>query len=335
MLVRGKILLLIFLFFILFPVVSQETGQSNNPVDFYLVSIMETAFSGELRWRPDWPADIPPDGFMFPKGSALEIIELSNEEQKFTVKKGSDGCLVHFPFFTENGCLQVEVSYTETGALQNISILIENYTWQDGDAEDTSEEKKWIITFPDNFLPYSELSPGGSFAPITASCDDLDFYIFIFESPGFLTETWYDSEGNMLAFCKALINREKNWFIRSLQIHNESGFSFIDYYFDSNGNVSEIRFPGRAFSAQYTNSCPLYWQTPEFQYALQWDSNGFLRAVRAAGLEEKIEYRYEYEGDTGDWIKRQETAYFVNSNLLVPNPAYSRGTWNRRVLFFD
>lgn len=374
---RGAVCFLLLFLLIALPAVSQDTASSKDAAskdaassgddgsktgpDFFLLPILETVFSGELRWRPDWPDDIPPDAFSLSRESpSLEekpqVIEISNDDFKFAVRRNSDGRLVEFPLFLENGYAKVEAAYAETGALVNmqVSFFAAQNPSEDGaspkDGADSSavkdpsaiddpsaaEGKIWNIEFPAGFLPYSELSPGGSFPPIKITSEESDFYLFIFESASFLTETWYDSESEMLVFCKANVSRgNHSWRVRSLQIHDESGVRFIDYNFDSYGNTTGVRFQDKNFSALYREDRPVYWQTPGLRYELQWDTRGGLTVVKAAGESEDLnaEYRYEYEMDNGNWVKRLETALKDKFGLLTPQPSFSRGVWNRRIDF--
>jgi len=326
---------------VVYPAVSQEEITDEPPeqsasLDFFFVQILETVFSGDVRWRPDWPADIPPDAFLIRQGDRLPaVIELSNETENFIVRRDSEGRLLEFPFFYEGGYAKVQAVYAASGALRNMSLTLENLSQQDEESQ--GEEETWDITFPPDFLPYSELSLGGSFPPLAVNSGDSVFFVFIFESPVFLTETWYNSDGNMLAYCKAPVNVEHGkWRIRSLQIHDAGGTRFTDYFFDSFGNVTEINLEDRVFSAFIRDRRPGFWQRDGFQYDLKWDTQGILTMIRATGADDGLftEYRYGYEEDTsGSWIRRQETAYTIQFELLASQPSYSRGIWNRRIEF--
>jgi hypothetical protein len=340
---RKAVLSLLLFLLIAFPAVSQNTASQNKAAqkpadaktadakagpDFFLLPVLETVFSGELRWRPDWPADIPPDGFSVKR--QFQLIELYNDDVNLTVRRGREGRLVEFPFFTEDGYAKVQVQYASlnNGALQKMTVSL----FQGDDA------KIWDITFPADFLPYSDFSPGGSFAPLKVTCDEDIYHVFIFESPAFLTETWYNDEGEMLVFCKASVNIiEKKWRVRSLQIYMGEDISFEDYFFDSYGNVSEVRSEDKTFSALLRDNRPSYWQCPDLSYEFNWDTQGILTIVKASGEADdaSVEYRYEYETDaSGSWVKRQETA-LSGSNLIVPMPSLSRGIWNRRITYGD
>jgi hypothetical protein len=314
-------------------------------IDFYLIPILEAAFSGNVYWRPDWPQDIPPDSFFIQRENEVpEEIELFNNINKFIIKRDNEGRLVEFPFFMADGYIRVKAVYADTGALHAMSASFFPSDVPFEIQADQTEDKIWDIEFPDGFIPYSDFSPGGTFLPVKTGCGDSVFYVFFFESPDFFSETWYDSEGNFLSFCKALVDRNKSvsactWRIRSLQIHGLASPRFEDYFFDSNGNITEIRLSEKSFQAVYRNGRPCYWRYQDgHQYELHWDTQGFLtniRTVEKAG-ESYIEYRYEYELDTsGDWINRMETAFRTQTDLLVPAPSYSRGTWNRRIRFFE
>jgi hypothetical protein len=352
---RRNTAFLILLLFIAYPAVSQdvvvqETVTDEKVNDFLLIPILETAFSGVLRWRPDWPPDIPPDGFsLLEENIPPEIIELSNGEMKFFVKRDREGRLVEFPFFLTDGYAAVEISYAWTGAVKEMSVIFfsgetdEADTETEGDFSQSdsaqSDQKLWNIIFPDDFLPYSEFSPGGSFPPLTIFQDEEVYSVFIFESPGFLTEAWYDGEGEMLLFCEALVDHEDaGWRVRSLQVHDSDGLRFVDYNFDSGGNTTEVQIEDNTFSAVYRGSRPVSWQLPDLRYELQWDTQGTLTVVKAAGetVDLVTEYRYEYERDiAGNWLKRRETAYGDRFGVLAPYLPGNRGTWERRIVFFE
>lgn len=328
---------------IVYPAVSQEAAEDEPPEqndsrDFFLVQILETAFSGDVSWRPDWPADIPPDAFLIRQGDRLPaVIELSNETENFVVRRNDEGQLLEFPFFYEGGYAKVQTVYTASGALRNMSVTLKNLSQQDEDEESQGEEETLDIAFPPDFLPYSDLSPGGSFPPLTVNSGDSVFFVYIFESPLFLTETWYTEDGDMSVYCKASVNVENGkWRIRSLQVHDAGGTRFTDYFFDSYGNVTEVSFQDRVFSAFFTDSGPNFWQQDGSQYDLQWDTQGILTIIKATADDGLFtEYRYGYEEDTsGNWVKRQETAYTIQfDDLLAPQPSSSRGIWNRRIVY--
>ncbi|MDR0444461.1 MAG: hypothetical protein LBH44_13765 [Treponema sp.] len=337
-----KVLAFLTFIFLSYAVVSQtleiqDAEAPKKPLIFSILPIIETAFSGELSWRPDWPLDIPPDAF-FPIGKNKEpgTLELYNVSVNYKVKRDDNNRLVEYPFFLPDECVKIEMAYASNGALLNMIISFDEKETTETDDESQNENKKTFnVKFPENFMPYTDLSPGGSFPPVEISSGDDIFYVFFFESPAFLTETWYDSEGVFLSFNKALVNRDNSaWRIWSLQMHNAGDTLIDDYYFDSSGNVTEIRRQDRRFSAVYGNGLPRFWQCPDFRSELQWDTQGFLTAVKTTGetTDANIDYTYEYKRDeAGGWSERQETAFVSRFDLSIPEPTYSRGIWYRKI----
>lgn len=316
--------------------IEDEDEQEREGYSFLLIPILETVSSGNVKWRPDWPSDFPPDAFLVRQGSRLpEVIELSNGEERFTVRRDREGRLLEFPFFQADGYAKVQTSYAANGALRSMNITINNYETEESTEE--SAEETWHVTFSEGFFPYSDLSLGGAFPAIRVNTGDTDYYVYLFESTFFLTETWYDTNGNMLVFCRASTYVEnKAWRIRSLQINDGAETQFVEYHSDSSGNVTEINCEDTVFSAVFRESLPSYWQQNGFKNRLLWDTQGILTLMNISGENDDFyaEYRYGYENDSfGNWIKRQEIAYAVQSDLLAPQPFFSRGVWNRRIVF--
>ena len=364
------IVFLIFFLFPLFSITAQNAAQSTaqdtaqgaaqdsenagNPVDFFLIPVLETVFSGDVRWRPDWPQNIPPDSFyLLNEKKREQRMEISSDDLKLSVRRDGKGRLLEFPFFPGDGYAAVKASYAETGAVTRMSVSISKFSQQNDDANsdanngaDSSadnEGKTWEIFFPRDFLPYSDLSLGGSFPPVKAVSDDDVFLIFIFETQSYLTETWYSmpqsdassedggGEAEMVVFCKALVEKENGWRVTSLQIHDERGVNFEDYYFDSDGNATELQIQDKKYSALYRDKRPVYWNRDSVQYELQWDTRGILNIVKTLEVPEDqyAEYRYEYERNSGgEWTKRKSAVYKSQYGLLSPQFG---NEWNRRI----
>jgi len=314
---------------------TQDEQKDGDAWDFFLLPLLETVFSGNINWCPDWPADIPPDAFLTDGNRKARIIELSNEADTFLLRRNSEGRLLEFPFFYKYGYAKVTAVYSASGCVSAMTVSIKNFASQDGGEQ--AEEETWDINFSADFLPYSELSTGGSFPPVTVTSGDTVYFVFFFESPAFLTETWYDKDGNMLVFCKAPVYVENGaWRITSMQIFESPDPRFIDYFYDSYGNISQVHSDDSVLSAIFTENRPVFWQDTDLQYEFQWDNRRVLSVTRASGETEDLftEYRYEYQFDSfGNWIKRSETAYRIQFGLLTPQPLYSRGAWNRRIVF--
>jgi len=337
-----KLFLLILFPFLVFPVYSQDEDSQSSQPDILLIPILETVFCNNIRWNPYWPSEIPPDSFLINKVEKQpDVIELYNDTDKYTVRRDEQGRLVEFPFFLSDGYAEIQAEYAPTGALKNLGITkYSSAPVQDDDSSDNAADTagtKINIVFPDDFLPYSEFSPGGTFPALMAALDETSFFVFIFESPLFLSETWYDAEGNMSVFSKASVFVDNGlWRIKSLQIHNNAGISNLDYFHDSYGNITEIRGEDSVVSALYKDNRPSYQKDSELQYEFKWDTHGSLTTVKTTGADNAFyaEYRYGYENDDiGNWISRQETAYTIQLELLAPNQSYSRGIWNRRIVY--
>ena len=98
-------LLLVLFFSCLSSVYSQEAGYSNqsSTKDFFLLPILEVLFSRNVKWRPDWHPDIPPDAFIIPERNGwYEQIEISNGDAAFNVRYDRMGRLLEFPFFYQD-----------------------------------------------------------------------------------------------------------------------------------------------------------------------------------------------------------------------------------------
>jgi len=306
--------------------VANETAETGyGPVEFYLLPLIEATFSGNLPWRPNWPANIPPDAFSLSNGEKIPLnITLSNNITSLNFTRNNDGRLSSFPFFLPDRYLKVEASFSESGALQNMNITCQAI---------------WNIEFPAGFFPFSEISPGGAFPMITVNRDDSTFFVFIFESPAFLTETWYDYQGNLIGFARAAItreNRERNiWRIRSMQIRDALGIHEEEIFHDSAGNISEIRSRAGVFSAFFRGSRPVFWQPQEgLHYDLQWDGRGLLvrKSITRETPGQPHEYRYIYELDNlGNWTSRSVIEMIDVFGLLVPRPSYEENFWAREI----
>jgi hypothetical protein len=320
-------------------------GEEGAAPFFPLLPLLETAVSGELRWRPDWPPEIPPDAFSpaglnSPQSEVLREIILAGGAGTFTLRRDDAGRLRGFPFFFRGMSLQAEFEYGRSDDIKSIGVFV-------------SGEEPWLFEFPEGFLPC-----GGSAvsSPIKASRGGVVFQVFFFESAGFLSETWYDGEGNFLAYYKAEISRTpSSWRIRSLEKRGPGGVSIEDRFFDSEGNITELSSPEGSFTALYRLKRPLYWEQTNraaadtvadalpdaaeqtagaaISFILQWDERGFLTLMKYARANEGniAECRYEYEEDTrGNWIKRQALSMRADFGLLIPGAGLP---WSRQITY--
>jgi hypothetical protein len=278
--------------------VSAQTGNAAPaPAVFSLIPLLEAAFNGELCWRPDWPADIPVDGFALSSEKPAPLgITLSNGLETYTFQRNAQGRLVEFPCFSQDLFLQVKAAYGVSGEIlsMNVNVVVAaggivaagGGGAGGGGADGGLTDQTWDFEFPSGLLLYDDNSPDGTFPPIKVTSGEAVFFVVLFESPALLSETWYDEAGNMLAYFKAPVRRENGrWMTLSLQTWDGEGTRSGEYAFDSYGNISEVRSPGGRFSALYRDKRPRCWEqqpagTEEIPTAprmtLQWDEQGLL-----------------------------------------------------------
>jgi hypothetical protein len=334
-----------------------EAGASaeapSGPALFSLLPLIEAACNGELRWRPDWPGHFPPDAFILsgetsaaPRRSVIMVLDDGDEPYRFS--RDRSGRLEEFPFFAPNAVLRVSAGYGPSGGIARMSVGVTAPAAVSEAAGDESPETRWEIEFPPDFFPYGGASPGGVFPPLRVSQGEDFFFVFLFESPVFLSETWYDGEGELLAHFKAAVYRENGfWRIRSLQTWDGQGPRVADYFFDSGGNITGVRSPEGDFQALYRDGRPRYWERrpadsdsgeteSSVRYSLQWDEPGLLRVLKTespAGEEAPAEYRYEYRrDDAGNWVSRQDIAIINRFGVFAPRPDRA---WTRRISFVE
>jgi hypothetical protein len=349
------------------PVPSETPGAALNPAFFPLIPLLEAAFGGELRWRPDWPVDFPTDGFSISppgrgaRGESFSLL-ISNETESFSFRRDGAGRLTEFPCFLPEGHLRVKAVYDGSGAMLGMSVGAvvpaapggDESGPADGEAPDDTAVQTWEVEFPPDFLPYGVSSPGGTFPPVRVSLDDAVFAVVLHESPAFFSETWYDAEGTLLAFHRFTIRAENgSWRVQSLQTWDGDGARSGEYAFDGGGNITEVNSPGGRFSALYRDRRPRYWERrpaapsgedrqDTARFALQWDERGLLRGLRsdppegafpAAEAAPPLEYRYEYGLDAaGNWIKRQDFAVINTFGVFVSRPGR---IWTRYISFTE
>jgi hypothetical protein len=304
-------------------------GEQTAAVRFSLIPLVEAALNGELRWRPDWPSDFPPDGFSPAGGQAGPLsIELSDGGEQFNFRRDNAGRLVEFPYFWDGAWLRVTVSYYASGEIMEMNIGV------GADAE------PWQIAFPAGAVSFGAAAPA-----VTAAGGGAAFFVFFVLGGASLSETWYDASGSMLAYYRAGLRPEDDrWRVSSLQSWGEEGVSAVEYFFDSGGNITEIRSLGGAYSALYQDSRPVYWKRqpgasgetaqPPAGFALQWDEQGLLVHCRLLDANDgaettAVEYRYESRRDgAGNWVNRQDIPLISRFGLLVPQ---SGRAWTRRI----
>jgi hypothetical protein len=322
---------------LLFPALPPLPAQ----VPFPLGPALETACFGGIfapgadpaagspsAWQPDWPADIPPDAFSV-KGDAA-LIRLSGTSFEYRLSRDGRGRLVEFPLSLGGDLFQIRADYDPSG---RVAGLVFGGT---GEGEGGTEQEPWIAEFS---LPYSPFeSPAPEFAgeAVRVSRGEAVYFVLFEEGGNYLSESWYDGEGNLAGYFVSLF---EEWEGRRRILSVLDSDDAKRYYFESRGRVSAIRGPRGNFSALYgAKGRVLEWEFapaepdappgPPGRFALQWDEGFLLVSMRdtspsqaSAGIptEPSFEYRYEYTLDRrGNWLSRRETVYVRRGGLLIP-----------------
>jgi hypothetical protein len=339
--------------FLGFQALSALSGQEDagNSGLFPLSPLLDAAASGESPWRPDWPAAMPPDGFVLAAGRATALTLVlpagyldaapggapdngaseggaadgtaengAGEEAALEYRLAQDaaGRFVAFPLLVNGVFYQAEAAYDGEGRTSKIVLNNPAATADPGGPQDS--QNPWEY----EFLEYREGKPavarinnGGTWR---------------FAAPEYretqTSETWYDAEGRAQGFF-ALEYRLEDGARRLVSTDDRSDGDevFRAYRYNSAGRISGISAPEGEYTALYTAAAlPRYWERPEGSYALQWDEQGFLVRLtgelrdQTGGAEpRRIDIRYEYTLDErGNWIERRETSFVRRFGRLVP-----------------
>lgn len=305
-----------------------------EPVLPAVIPLLETAWSGQLPWRPDWPFSIPPDAFSLIRGSCSALtLTGPGGELKFA---RSGERITAFPVFFAGVWRQAQVQTGPAGRIRGFTIT-------GGETADSPPQRIEILEERDA-LPYQARYTGA---------EAVYFVVFDFSGQS-AVETWYSGEGEALKV-RSFRYEDLGQRIRSVQEDGEAGW---DYDYDSFGNVSGVRFAGDAasipiagadFSARYIREAhPRYWEgplalpplphpqtaeeaaltgeagtpPPLVRLSLQWDERGLLTGVQKDSGGEEGEFagiRYEYRLDRqGNWTERQEFFMIRRNDFLIP-----------------
>jgi hypothetical protein len=320
-----------------------------------LAPFLEVLSVGDVSWRPDWPEDFPPDAFSL-HGRALSVT-LDSGAGPVTLSRDSEGRLREFPFFLDGAFIQVKADYGPSGALLSLSAESagKSPAEESVDSPADSSAGSWRFDFPGEASPEG-IVPGND--PVRVSRGGTWYFVLFLDTGSALSETWYDGEGNFLAYYKAHIRRDgPRWRIRSLEFRRREEPGREDYDFDSADRITAVSSPRGDFTALYRAGLPRYWERrpapagsgpetgpppdagspapaapdpagppeppAEGNFVLQWDEAGFLVEKRPApgetgGINGGV-FRYEYERDRrGNWVKRRELEMTDFAGVRVP-----------------
>jgi hypothetical protein len=327
-----------------FAALSTLPGQEDAGPDFDLFPLsllLETAFSGEIPWRPDWPGAMPPDGFSPGSGRAAALTLVlpagyldaapgdsgdaasgdgatgtaegdGEAAVEYRLVRDEAGRFVEFPFFANGVLYQAAAEYEGAGPGEARKITLDNPAAPD----------PWEFAF----LEYQQ----GTLVLARVSHSGTWFFV----APEYLetrtNETWHDADGLAQGFfaleywlqdgARRLVFTDRR---------SDQDEAVLAYDYNSAGCVSGISAPEGEYTALYDAAArPRYWERPGEAYTLQWDEQGFL--VRLTGVSQgepgiateprEIDIRYEYVLDErGNWIERRETSLVRRFGRLVPD----------------
>jgi hypothetical protein len=252
---------------------------------FSIIPLLETVFAGELYWRPDWPREIPPDAFKV-KGNAVRVT-LTIDSEEYRIGRDGVGWLVEFPVLIGGVLIQAEALRGSDGGILGLSLAPQPKSssaqagFFEGSPSGDGENEPWAVDFP--FPLLSDSAFPGAGLPVRVSRGESSWFVLFHESRGEISETWYDPEGNLAGYYKALINRNlppqsrssgidgaaggrdggASWQVLSLEGRSDKGTETEDYYFESGGNISEVSSSRGIFSAVYgPRGMPFYRELP-------------------------------------------------------------------------
>jgi hypothetical protein len=348
---------LAFLSFQAFSVLSGQEDAGFSGL-FPLSPLLDAAVSGESPWRPDWPAAMPPDGFVLVAGRAEALtlvlpagyldgapggvldggaldggVSGDGASGGGVLDGGTSGNVAGDGTADGGGEAAVEYRLVRDAAGRFVAFpLLVNGAFYQAEAEYNDEGRAGKIALDNpaaadpwgfEFLEYREGKPA------VARINNGGTWRFA--APEYretqTTETWYDAEGRAQGFF-ALEYRLEEGARRLVATDNRSDGDeiLLAYRYNSAGRISGISAPEGEYTALYNAAArPRYWERPEGGYALQWDEQGFLvrltgelRDETGAGSRQ-IDIRYEYTLDErGNWIERRETSFARRFGRLVP-----------------
>ncbi|MDR3356588.1 MAG: hypothetical protein LBO04_05300 [Spirochaetaceae bacterium] len=296
-----------------------DEGATDDGFVFPVYLLAETAASGLVAWRPDWPVDIPVDAFDVLNDMSSRLVAaltLESEGISLSARRDSRGLLSEFPVLLDGVFYQFTTNFDPDGKLRGFTA---------------AGEKPLEILF----LAFE--NSGGE--PSLARIHDGESWFFasILYRAALVVETWYDADGNALAVFTAELPDGRPTAFRSVfaaaAMENADpdepstpAPSECRLYFDSMGNVTRVDAASGVAEALYDGAGPRYWDAPALgRLALQWDEAG--RLVRMAGYAQDgtpLDYRYEYRLDgRGVWTERREFRMTEELGVLIPAPGAS------------
>jgi hypothetical protein len=306
--------------------------------------VLEALQAGAGIWRPDWPAEIPPDAFAVAGALSVELeFEAAEAElaprpvlERYRLARDPQGRLGELPLVLYLGdpapgplLAQARLHYAEGGGITAIDLEIPPLS-----------ATPLSIHFDSPYVGQDQ-----SFPLIRVEYGETPYYVVVRAGINEIAETWFDPWGVFSAYITSRIAPSPGslpWRILGLEgaeYGREDSGALIprklfgaSLHYESGGHMSESSGDYGSFSAIYGDR-PLSWSRNSRNFSLQWDEEGRLvrlRELTTEAPELPVDFRYDYEVDSrGNWVRRRETALLRAGNLLLP--VYSRDLVRRIV----
>jgi len=272
------------------------------------------------RWRPDWPAEIPPDAFLLRGGRTARAVSVSVESSGSYLARWSPlGRILERPFFWAGSAYALSFARGASGLPASYRLA--------GAGEGPGTESVSLSFSADGTLAAAERrNPDASivsrFHPFGSTLEELE----------------YDQEGRAAARRSVLFSREGP---RAAYFYSDGGESApaASFDYDSGGRATRIVYGERVFEAVYgARDLPVAVRGAggavpgERRY--QWDERGLLSRETVFGEDgatlEETAYAYEFDA-YGEWTVRRALKYAHRFGIWAPE----RGVLVRRGIDYN
>jgi hypothetical protein len=316
------------------PVPANGENVDDGPPVFPIHRLWLGAEKNALRWRPDWPFDMPPDSFdPVTKGRArrVTVTVIAADEPNDTdgaesrigegrvneAEVGIAGESAKPSLEEPVPTAEYTVRLSPDDRLVEFPFLLDGVFYQ---ASARYDRRGIIETMTLGFssgepveIAFLQTDEG---RPVTARIKAGESYYFASFRwlAGTCIEMWTDANGV------------------PLQVLHDERIPHYDY--DSMRNITAINDGTSEVSAQYTDKGVRYWTTATGVFSFQRDETGLV--VRLTGVQKTgnenggeagetgempVNYSYEYTFDrNGNWTERREIRWSELNGYLVPSP---------------
>lgn len=277
--------------------------------------VAETLFFGDRspEWRPDWPADLPPDAFSLrgsrPPRSVVVSIEGSDDESsvEYSARWSVAGAIVERPLFAAGSVFALSFDRDDRVRGYRIAPI------EASEGEKSADESVRLIHSSDGTLAAAERKTAEGSVSSTFSYRGSQFEELSFDEEGLLVgRSVCDFSGPLLVACSSYA--EDGSFSASARfdydahgrvVRVESAESSSETVFDADGRPAFVR---AAADAERT------------ERRFQWDERGLLvREFLTDAGGETLEISYSYDFDArGEWIARDSSLFVDRFGTRAP-----------------